>query len=1245
MFEITKEDIESLNDTDLRTLIGRLCEADLYALGDSTRHVSYGGNQDEKDGGIDVKVDATKIVGNSSFILKNNTIFQVKKPSMTPSKIKSEMKNKDGSLKECILNLSKCNGAYIIVSSEDDLTELTYQSRIKSMKEALAEFEVNNIEVEFYDCGKVASWVRNYPSLVCWVNDKNKKNTNGWTSYCNWSSRNFEELPFIMDNNSVIFKNDFSKDSKIPLLDGINEIRNTLLGIKNSVRLAGLSGVGKTRLTQALFDDSIGENPLNKEMVIYGDVGDSLFPDPITFIQQLQKEDKRIILIVDNCEATMHNKLTEICQRENSNISLMTIEYDVKEDDNVDSNNYYLSSTSEDVLKQLIKRDFSDISDINIDTIVNCSEGNFRIAIYLAKSIFKQKNIGVLKYDELFSRLFYQGGKVDDKLLKVGEVCSLFYSFDISYDSAEEKNELNIIAGLVSMNALDVFGMVEELKQRQIVQKRGNMRAVLPHALANKLAIDFLKKYPCNQIIEVISKNSRLCLSFFRRLKFLHLSSEAQFIAKTFFKTLSDTDFINANGQLIEKIRCVMILNPEMILKRLESIDESLFFARENKNFYEIVNMLSYIAFDKDLFKRSVELIIRFVLSEREGENYNSTRNILYNLFHAYLSFTHAPLVTRLEIISDLLKDTDNNKKILGIRLVNEILEYGNFVGGPIFDCGSQIRDYGLEPNLSDWYKEGINYCKKLLAKDICYKEVKDIIANNFRNLASIGFYNELEDLVESELDKRSWPAIWISLLAIKHFDSEKISPKLMKRIDMLLERVKPLSIPDKIKVFFAKGRGIYINVDDTTENEKELNDKLYNLGKDIALDKNHINEYILLLDDTCALYRISFFAKGLYDNFDNKEELIYTNLDSINDNNKIIVKEIVSSLINFYHEENPELCANLLDKLLETEKYSIYYTYFQMSYELTESDVIRVKRAISLGKFNELDINQLDWSIKTLSTEQIIDLLDLIPKNIIANNNILMALLRLGELRKEDKLLKKYVRTFLANLNYEELNEQNTTINYLISELIEFSFSIERGNEEAIIIFSKINGLIEVKCLSFYSYKYVLEPLIKLYPLSFLDVFVDYNGEPSWKKKNFFLRAFSLNHNILLYINDEIVIDWMIRTDKVLELSYLVEPYVFDEEKNIYVWSKLGMYYIENHFDDETIMKNITSQVYPNSWSNEYSNVLKKRKNLFLEMKNNSNPIVSNIGKVKYDAILKQIDISLAHEKKENEERFNTFE
>ncbi|WP_020085708.1 hypothetical protein [Hyphomicrobium zavarzinii] len=56
MFEITGDDIALLNDTDLRTLIGRLCEADLRRRGHSTSYVTWGGNQTAKDGGLDVYV-------------------------------------------------------------------------------------------------------------------------------------------------------------------------------------------------------------------------------------------------------------------------------------------------------------------------------------------------------------------------------------------------------------------------------------------------------------------------------------------------------------------------------------------------------------------------------------------------------------------------------------------------------------------------------------------------------------------------------------------------------------------------------------------------------------------------------------------------------------------------------------------------------------------------------------------------------------------------------------------------------------------------------------------------------------------------------------------------------------------------------------------------------------------------------------------------------------------------------------
>lgn len=1246
MLDITKEDIQSLNDTDLRILIGRLCEAELYEKNRSTRAVSYGGNQDEKDGGIDVKVEVTDTGDElNGFILKENTIFQVKKPSMPASKIKDEMNNKDGLLKESIKEVFSKNGAYIIVSSADDLTDITYINRITAMKSVLNKAKTENGIVDFYDCGKIATWVRNYPALICWVNDKIQKNTNGWTSYCNWSNRREVEQEFIINEESSIFYNDFNKENKLKLIDGINKIREDLLIEQNSVRLAGLSGVGKTRLAQALFDETIGVNALNKEMVIYGDIGDKLFPDPITFIQQLNKLNQRVILIVDNCEANMHNKLTELCQREYCKISLMTIEYEVKEDDNVDSNNYYLGTTTDKVLEQLLKRDFKEISDRNIDTIVKCSDGNFRIAIYLAKSIATQQNIGILNHNELFERLFYQGNEVDKNLLTIGEVCSLFYSFDITYDIEDERNELNIISSLISVPPINVFASVEELRKRQIIQKRGKMRAVLPHALANKLAISFLERYPTNYFLNIIEKNERLCISFFRRLKFLHSSENAQKISKEYFLNLSDNEFCNADTNLLEKIKCITILNPQIVLDRIEKIEDEEFFSRNNKNFYEWGRILGYIAFDKTLFKRAIRLLIRIALTEKVDEGYNSIRHVLYTFFHLYLSFTHATLKERLEIITELLIDSDENVKELGLKLLDEILSYGNFIGASMLDCGSQIRDYGLEPKLQEWFEEGIGYCEELLNKKICYEEIKEIIGNNFRNLCSIGFYDLLEKMIEDNIKFKSWSRIWISILAIKKFDSEKVPNELMKRMDCLLEKVKPLTIPDKIQIFLNKGKRIYLNVDDINENEKEINNEIYTIGRDIALDKSKFVENIQLIDITCSIYRISWFAKGLYDNFDNKEKLIYTILDLINDENNNILKEIISSLIGFYYNEEKEQCLKLLDKIIVDERYNKNYAYYQLSYQLEDCDVLRLEKAIEMGLLKETDLHRLEWCFEKIETKKVIEFLDKLPQSKVTQNIILFTIYRLLEERKDDELLKSYIRKFISMLYFDKMNNSRDTYEgYIISELIKKVFSKDEGIDEAKEIFNKINILVEEENITFYSYEDVLTPLMELYPCEFLNIFIDYTGKPSYYKRQFFKRAYSLNENILHYIPDEIVIEWISTNNKVEEISYLVEAYKFEKNGKC-VWSKLGEYIINNFFDNEIIMKNIISQIYPVSWDDKYSTALKKRENLFIALENNTNPVISEIGKKKHKEFIHRINLCIIDENKRNEDRFETFE
>ncbi len=53
MFDITADDIARLNDEQLRTVIARLCEAEVRALGYSAVHVTWGGNQNAADGGIE----------------------------------------------------------------------------------------------------------------------------------------------------------------------------------------------------------------------------------------------------------------------------------------------------------------------------------------------------------------------------------------------------------------------------------------------------------------------------------------------------------------------------------------------------------------------------------------------------------------------------------------------------------------------------------------------------------------------------------------------------------------------------------------------------------------------------------------------------------------------------------------------------------------------------------------------------------------------------------------------------------------------------------------------------------------------------------------------------------------------------------------------------------------------------------------------------------------------------------------
>jgi hypothetical protein len=92
MFEITADNIAALNDEDLRGLIALLCEAELRKRGLATSAVTWGGDQNAADGGVDMRVELPKRIPVQGFIPRRVTGFQVKKSGKTPSKIADEMR-------------------------------------------------------------------------------------------------------------------------------------------------------------------------------------------------------------------------------------------------------------------------------------------------------------------------------------------------------------------------------------------------------------------------------------------------------------------------------------------------------------------------------------------------------------------------------------------------------------------------------------------------------------------------------------------------------------------------------------------------------------------------------------------------------------------------------------------------------------------------------------------------------------------------------------------------------------------------------------------------------------------------------------------------------------------------------------------------------------------------------------------------------------------------------------------------
>lgn len=971
MFEVTGDEIQRLDDVELRTLVARLAIAELSAEGLPISGVTAGGDQNAADGGLDVRVELHGANYTGDFIPRVPLGIQVKKPDMPEGKITTEMKP-NGTLRPVLGQLADSGGAYVIVSSQGTVADKPLQKRRKAIADAyVGHVSAHKVHTDFYDRERLATWVNQYPGVAAWVRARIGRPLAGWQPLGDWSGiRVGGDGKYIADDAACLVDARSKDQAVLSIIKGIDTLREALAQPGQCVRLIGMSGLGKTRLVQALFEGDIGTDALDPSLAVYTDYSETPDPTAKQLALHLIETGQRAILVIDNCNPQTHSDMAKICGSSKSKISLITVEYDVRDDEPERTEVFRLQAVSEGTIGEWLKSNFDHISQVDRERIAEFSGGNFRVAGVLADTLKKGDTLGHLKDRELFARIFQQRNDHNDDLLSAAEALSLVYSFDGTDTSA--KGELAMLAPVAGVNASRLYSFVAELKRRSIVQSRGRWRALLPHAIANRLAAQALERIPADDLDNLCANLSvRMQKSLTRRLGYLHDSNEAkQAVARWLPPDGPLGNLLLGDDQYLELLRNIAPVAPEAVLRRAEDEvtgpNSGAILNPKSPSRWQLTMVLKSLAYEQGLFDRAAKLLAKFVAAEAHDENHNSARGPFEELFRLYLSGTQAPPDQRRRLIRDLYASTDPNQIRCGHVALRALLQSGHFSSSSNFDFGARPRDFGWHPptygEIWNWYSDGINLAVELASNRDLRSEIRRIVSASLRGIVGIeACLNAVETATTEFLADGEWIDGWLAIRGAIRFDGKSWRPEVLERVRALEARLRPSDPLNVARAYVMEGRGSGFDLidgdeDDSSERDysaayRRLEQKAEAIGKDFGDQSELLLPFLGEVLQSNHAPRAFSFGVGLAQS---STPLVDT-WQTLRAAFVAIPKEarnatVLGGFLHKLNEQDPSLCSTVLDEVLADPEMASNFVYLQARAEMNEEAIARLRRAISSG-------------------------------------------------------------------------------------------------------------------------------------------------------------------------------------------------------------------------------------------------------------------------------------------------------
>ena len=950
--DIGKDDIKALADDVLRELVAQLSAAQLRRQGRPVSGVRAGGRQEAKDGGIDVEVSG----GAEGFLPRPLIGFQVKKDDYPPARIPEEM-CPNGDVRPSLRALAAQGGAYIIASGAADLSALARKKRLAAMEQAAT--GLTGLHLDYYDSDQLARWVNEFPSVAAWVRTKLGRPIQGWKAFENWSRPDEgTEAPYLMAEDIVLLP---PKGEPVSINAGIDLLREALSSAGSVVRLVGLSGLGKTRLVQALFDDRIGGSALDQYAVIYTDIGFHPQPGPQAMIAALAQSGFPVIVIVDNCPPETHRVLAKEPQGAGSRVSILTVEYDVSDDTPEDTQVFRLQIGDEGAVPQLLERRRADLPQAARARIAEFAGGNARLALALADTVENAQSLAKFSDEDLLRRLFQQRQTANETLLRIGEACALVYSFHGDPDSPD--GELGVLAELARIDLDDLHEGIVELQRRGLIQSRGEWRALLPHALAQRLARPALQKIRLARLRQVFeAAPERLRRSLTRRLEMLHDVENAVAIAQAWLQEGgilgSPPQFgrhWDMRGDMFGNLAPVV---PETALSTLvRASQEDSFVSGDNWRRVDWCRILFKLAYEPMLFERATVTLARFLAAEPPENAANSIKDSFLSLFNFAYSGTHAPIEQRLTVIRHLLS-ADGRMADCGLLALDRLLQTRLNGIRESARFGARPRDYGFALAGYDlirlWYGSILNAVIAFAAEfPNRHAAIAECLARHFSGLWRWSLvHDRLEQVMLTLAGDTFWWQGWVAVRNTME-RGHKRQPPLPDpiRLRALEARLRPQTLTDRARAWvlspdhgafsLSQGRGWK---DRTTK----VHSRIRAIASALAAQPEHLLPLLTEFSQQPIPYG-GTFGKGLALAADPKMlwPMVRTALQAVEQEKRNF--SVAFGVLGGIAKSAPAVAADILDAAVTDTIFGTMFPSMQASVGLDLDGCARLRRAIDV--------------------------------------------------------------------------------------------------------------------------------------------------------------------------------------------------------------------------------------------------------------------------------------------------------